>query len=203
MSIVRPSITFFIATTGRSTMRNTLRSLYGQFDHGVDKIEVFFDGPNFTDAGPEYFQPEKDLYGEDLIFHVLPENLGCYGHCIRNKYQGSFHTDYIHHCDDDDSYYENIIPSVKTDLRNNFGKLLIYKFRNVDGIRWNKPVIQHGNIGTPSGMIPNYPELMGWWGEWHGGDANFYETMRDKIGNDNIIFKDLVIYRVRPHVYGD
>lgn len=202
MNIVNPSITFFIATIGRKTMTNTLRSLYGQFNHGRDKIEVFFDGPNFREVGPEYFQPEKDLFGEDLTFHVLPENLGCFGHCIRNVYQGTFNTEYIHHCDDDDNYIENILPQVRNDIKENFGKLLIYKFMNSDGIRWRTQDITHGNVGTPSGLIPNCPEIMGHWGEWAGGDAHFYETTRDKIGMYNIVFKDTVIYRIRPHVYG-
>lgn len=202
MGIENPSITFFIATTGRRTMSNTLRSLYGQFNRGVDKIEVFFDGPTFTDAGPEYFQPEKDMYGEDLIFHVLPQNLGCYGHCVRNAYQGSFHTDYIHHADDDDSYYENVMPQVRTDMKENFGKLIMYKFQNTDGIQWHTQEIKHGNIGTPSGLIPNNPAIMGHWGEWAGGDAHFYMTTIEKLGIQNVVWKNTVIYRVRPHVFG-
>jgi len=202
MSRENPSITFFIATIGRKMMANIIRSLYGQFQHGHDKIEVFFDGPNFQECGPEYFKAEQDLYGEDLRMHVLPENLGCYGHSIRNVYQRSFHTDYIHHADDDDQYIEGCMPQVRTDLIENYGKLSIYKFMNSDGIRWRIPKLEHGNVGTPSGMIPNRPEIMGWWGEWAGGDAYFYETTRDKIGAHNIIFKDTLIYKIRPHVYG-
>lgn len=183
-------------------MTNTLRSLYGQFYHGIDKIEVFFDGPDFTEVGPEFFQPEKDLYGEDLVFHVLPENLGYWGHGIRNKYQGSFSSDYIHHGDDDDNYCEGVLPQIKHDLVVEFGKVLLYRFRNSDGIRWSHRSIEHGNIGTPSGLIPNRPEIFGEWGNFHGGDSQFYSQLREKVGDGNIVWKDLIIYRIRPHVYG-
>ena len=202
MGIARPSITFFGATTGRKTLTNILRSLYGQFDHGNDRIELFFDGPTFTEVGPDYFQPEQELYGEDLIIHLLPENLGCWGHSIRNKFQGTFHTDYISNFDDDDVYAENCMLQVRQDIKENFGKLLMYKFRNCDGIQWREPVIKHGNVGTPTGLIPNDPSILGTWGEFAGGDAYFYETTRDKIGNNNIVWKDFLIYKTRPHVYG-
>jgi hypothetical protein len=202
MSEINPSITFFIATIGKKTLTMVLRSLYGQFNHRVDKIEVFFDGPNFQEVGPEYFKSEQDLYGEDLRMTVLPQNLGCWGHSIRNTYQKTFSTDYIHHADDDDYYVEGALHSVREDLRNHFGKLILYQFRNSDGIRWKDRTIEHGNLGTPNGMIPNRPEIMGTWGEWAGGDAHFYATTADKIGHGNIVWMPTVIYAIRPHVYG-
>lgn len=202
MSIENPSITFFIATIGRRTLKNCIRSLYGQFNHGVDRIEVFFDGPNFYDADPAYFKPEQDLYGEDLIMHVLPENLGYWGHAIRNAYQNTFHTDYIHNCDDDDYYPEAALLRVRSDIQQHYGKLLMYKFRNSDGIQWHVKNIQHGNVGTPTGMIPNRPEIMGEWGYGNGGDYVFYLTTQDKIGKNNIVWIDHIIYKIRPHVYG-
>jgi hypothetical protein len=203
MSQENPNITFFIATTGRKTLANTLRSLYGQFGHGLDVIEVFFDGPNFTEVGPEFFQPEQDLYGNDLKFHVLTENLGCYGHGVRNAYQGTFQSDYIHHMDDDDMYCPDVIPSVRSDMKTFYGKLLIYKFRaHGGGITGGTNNFTCGFVGTPAGLIPNRPEIFGRWVEAYGGDAEFYTQTRDKIGWNNVVYRDRKIVLTRPHVYG-
>jgi hypothetical protein len=198
-----PSICYFIPTLGRKTLTNTLRSLYGQFGHSLDKIEVFFDGSNFTEVGPDYFQSEQDLYGSDLIFHVLDHNLGCYGHGIRNTYQGTFQTDYIHHMDDDDMYANNVIPSIRSDLRTWYGKMIIYKFRaHGGGIVGGSDDFRHGFVGTPAGLIPNRPEIFGHWVEAYGGDADFYSQTRDKIGKGNVVYKNRIIVLTRPHVYG-
>jgi hypothetical protein len=200
-----PSITFLVATNGKKTLRNVLRSMYGQFFHGLDKFEVYFDGPDFAEVGPEYFRDELNLYKVgDLNFHVLPENLGYWGHGIRNTYQKTFTTDYIHHIDDDDCYIENVMPRVHKDLKDNYGKILMYRFRNkgVPYPQWDDPEIRCGNIGTPSGMIPNNPNIMGEWGYFYGGDAQFYEQTRDKIGTENIVWKTLEIVKLRPHLSG-
>lgn len=196
------SITFFIATIGRKTLKNNLRSLFGQF-HWEDRIEIFFDGPSFAEVGPEYFAEEQEMYGKNLVMHVLPENLGCFGHSIRNAYQKSFHTDFVYNCDDDDNFYPDVMNEVHHDLAANLGKLLLYKFRNVDGMRWRNQVIEHGNVGTPSGMIPNIPDIMGHWVEAAGGDSSFYIETASKLGMENVVWKELALMRVRPHVYGD
>src|SRR4030042_4283642 len=117
-----PSIGYLIASIGHSTLTNTLRSLYGQFGHGHDKIYLYFDGK--CDAGFNYFQSEYDLYGSDMIVTMLPENLGCYGHGIRNTYQDKCTTDYIHHMDDDDMYVGNVVPGIRNDLRTFYGKMI-------------------------------------------------------------------------------
>jgi hypothetical protein len=130
MSAVDPNICFFIASIGQKSLKNTLRSLYGQFGYGKDKVYLYFDGR--CDAGVKYFQEEYDLYGSDLIVTMLPGNLGHWGHGIRNKFLSQLPCDYIHNMDDDDAYYPDVIPSVKQDIINNYGKLLIYKFKN-----WN------------------------------------------------------------------
>ncbi len=203
MSKENPNIGFLIPTTGRKTLANVLRSLYGQFGHGHDKIYLYFDGPNFTEVGPEFFQPEQELYGNDLIITILPENLGYYGHGIRNTYQDKLQTDYIHHMDDDDMYCNNIIPTVRSDLRTWYGKLLIYRFRaHGGGIVGGSDNFNCGFVGTPAGMIPNNPSIFGRWTEGYGGDSDFYVQTRDKIGRGNVVYRQTLIVLTRPHVYG-
>lgn len=196
-----PSIGFLIASIGQKTLTNTVRSLYGQFAHGHDKIYLYFDGR--CDAGFDYFKAEYALYGEDMIVTMLPKNLGYWGHGIRNEYQDLCTTDYIHHSDDDDMYADGVVPSIRNDLIEHYGKMIIYRFRHPSGaILWQTPIITGGQIGTPSGLIPNRPEIFGHWKEAYGGDASFYEETQQKIGKENIIFKDRIIYLTKPHIYG-
>lgn len=196
MSKECPSITYFLCTIGKRKMTNIVRSIYGQFIRGHDKIAVFFDGPNFAEVGPEYFQSEWDLYGEDISYTVLPQNLGFWGHGIRNLYQTTFSTDYIYNIDDDDQMIEGIIPSVRSDLATHYGKIIIYKIQARGGLIWNSPTLAYGNVGTPSGFIYNNPKIMGHWGEWYGGDYEFYRSTAEKIGMENIIFDKKIIYKV-------
>lgn len=201
MSIKNPSITYLIASTGRETLKDTLRSLYGQFGFGFDKIKLFFDAR--CDKGIEFFKEEFDLYGDSLEYEIIPENLGFWGHGIRNKYQTTCDTDYIHHMDDDDIYCEGCIPKVRSHLKQNYGKVVIFKFRSHGGrIVWNKPQILDANVGTPSGFIFNRPEIMGTWGLHYGGDFSFYNEVQEKIGKENLIFIDLLIVKTRPKNYG-
>jgi hypothetical protein len=192
------SICFLIASIGKPTLTNTLRSLYGQFAHGNDHILVYFDA--MCVAGWDYFQSERELYGDDLEMIMLPENLGCWGHGIRNKYLREIPQKYtyIHNMDDDDHYNEGVLFQVRADIVNNPDKLLLYKFRNHNGIVvWQHPQIAHGNIGTPSAILPNKPELFGTFGMGYGGDADFYHQTAEKFGMENIVFKDLEIVRCR------
>lgn len=201
MSILTPSITYLIASTGRETLKDTLRSLHGQFMKGVDKIKIYFDGR--CDKGADFFQEEWDLFGDDLHYEILPETLGYWGHGIRNKYQTACITDYIHHMDDDDIYCEGCIPRARGALVNHYGKILICKFRTLgNAVIWSRKNLAFGQIGTPSGFIFNRPEIMGTWGLGYGGDYNFYKEVQDKIGKENIVFYDLLIVKTRPTIYG-
>lgn len=201
MSIRSPSITYLITSTGRLTLKDTLRSLHGQFTHGLDKIRLYMDG-GFQNS-LELFSEEFSMFGNDIFVAPLHENLGYWGHGIRNTYQSHCTTDYIHHMDDDDIYSENCIPSVRSFLRNHYGKVIICKFRTNGGdIIWKKKDIIFGQIGTPSGFIFNRQDVFGTWGYEYGGDYNFYLQVRDNIGKENLVFSDIVVVKTRPIEYG-
>jgi hypothetical protein len=205
MSINNPSITYLITSIGRPFLDVMLRSIHGQFNWDVDKIKIYIDGPVTQDLS--IFYETMDLYNNHVSGSCemwnCNEHLGYWGHGIRNKYQSSCTTDYIFNCDDDDIVAENTMNQVRRDLKDNYGKLLVYKFRTIGGgIIWTDPVIRFGNVGTPSGLIPNRSEIFGEWGLFYGGDYQFYQQTADKIGRENVVFKDIVIYKVRPDVYG-
>lgn len=199
MSIRNPSITYFIASTGRETLKDTLRSLHGQFGFGLDKIRLYFDGETNIDP----FSEEFEMFGKDISVLASSDKLGYWGHGIRNKYQDWCSTDYIHHMDDDDIYSEGCIPTIRSELQSNYGKVLICKFRTLGGrVIWNKKDILFGEVGTPSGFIFNRHEIFGTWGYGYGGDFQFYKDVQDKIGKENLVFSETVVVKTRPAEYG-
>ena len=202
MSQESPSITYFIATTGRPSLENTVRSLYGQFGWGIDKIKIFVDGPQPKNL--DFMGVVSEMYNDrdpgSLEIVHLDENLGFWGHGIRNKYQTTFATDYVHNMDDDDAYVDGHIPLIRNKLSQNFGKVLICKFKSSGNrVVWQNKIVKFGEIGTPSGLIPNRPEVFGEWGYEYGGDFKFYSEVQNHIGKENIVFTDLLIVNTRPH----
>lgn len=201
MSISNPSITYLITSTGRETLKDTLRSLYGQFAFGLDKIRLYFDGG--FDYSLETFSDEFALFGEDIFVAPLLENLGYWGHAIRNQFQSHCSTDYIHHMDDDDIYVEGSLFKIRELMKANYGKVILAKFR-ADGGRvvWKKHSIEYGEIGTPSGFIFNRADIAGTWALRHGGDYLFYKEVEDNIGKENLVFADVLVVKTKPRVYG-
>jgi hypothetical protein len=174
--------------------------LQGQFRYGLDKVRLYFDGEPTIPV--EYFKEELSMFNIDIFWAVSPK-LGYWGHGIRNTYQTDCTTDYIHHMDDDDIYSEGVIPGIRQELKANYGKVLICKFRTLgDTVIWKNPSIQFGQVGTPSGFIFNRPEIFGFWGYEYGGDFNFYKEVEEKIGKENLVFNPTVVVKTRPQVYG-
>lgn len=199
MSIRNPSITYLITSIGKETLKDTLRSLHGQFAGGLDKVHLYFDG----EGDVSQFKEEIDLFGSDIQAVTLKDKLGYWGHGIRNEYQSACSTDYIHHMDDDDIYAEGCIPGIRNELRVNYGKVLIFKFRTLGGrVIWERPSLSFGQVGTPSGFIFNREDVFGRWGLQYGGDYEFYCGVQEKIGKENMVFKPNLVVKTRPKDYG-
>lgn len=199
MSKENPSITYLIASTGRDSLKDTLRSLYGQFGFGLDKIKLYFDGLENTNK----FDDELALYGDDIEVVYLKDALGYWGHGIRNTYQHTCTTDYIHNMDDDDIYVAGCIPTIRHILRIHYGKNIIAKFRADGGrIIWNKKKLIFGEVGTPSGFIFNSSDSLGTWGYVYGGDFEFYNSILERVGKENLVFVDTLVVKTKPEIYG-
>ena len=193
----RPSISFLITTIGRKTLFKTLDSLNGALE-SQDQVNVIFDGKSEIDL--KEFEKYKIMAPCEYNLIMHPENLGYWGHGLRNYYQGNLKGDYIHHIDDDDIYVSFSFPKAREYLIDNFGKLLLFKFwQNKNTSLWQTKKVMFGNLGTPSGMFPNVPDKFGKWGYFYGGDFSFYE---ETCKNFEVEFIDFNLVQVRPHVYG-
>jgi hypothetical protein len=184
-----PSFNILIATVGRPTLQRMLDSLSPQLSES-DCLTLVFDGhatiPEFNTLG---FKCKVQQYCE-------PVALGFWGHAIRNKYAPLLEKrDFVMHADDDDHYYPNVFPELKS-LCSDTNTLYIAKMRDAYGR--NLPdgsFIKLDHIGTPCGIIPYELNMKGTWLTRYGGDGLFYQEI-SALGNP-IVHLSTLIYHVR------
>ena len=191
------TISVFITTIGRPTLNRMLLSLVNELTE-KDTLYIFIDGKDNEAKSKLIINNVVDLFVCEVIIVVEDEQLGYWGHGLRNKYQSQLKGDYIMHADDDDSYIEGSFNKIREKINNseNDDIIFYYKFYTNFSLKyfvWNAPIIALGNIGTPSGIIPNKPDLFGEWGYLHGGDYFFYKSCKFKHEE----FVDEIIYKVK------
>jgi hypothetical protein len=190
-----------IATAGRPSLRKLLDSLKDQLTER-DAITIVFDG----EGGKAKSGIQRDWlkgHQSQIQVHEQTPNLGFWGHGIRSKYQGilSPKCTYIMHADDDDFYHAGAFAKLRK-LCKDPNILYIGKFERVYD---HKPTeyfpphgyntIEIGKIGTPCGIIPWNSAAKAKWGEYHGGDGQYYLDLKDHVAGH--VFLDEVMYSVK------
>lgn len=191
------SLTILLSTIGRVELHCMLNSLKDQLDC-KDYLYIIIDGIQNYCASTEIVNKYKFKCNVNVICE--DNNLGYWGHPIRNKYQKNILGDYIINADDDDIFLFNSISLIKTfcNSKNELKLFRFYENYNKKKYIWRDQKIYCGNIGTPCGLIPNIPEKMGFWEHKRGGDFSFYNT----CSFSNINFIDKFIYCVKPNING-
>lgn len=192
-------LSLLLVTIGRPTLKAMLESINKQIKEN-DYLTIIVDGPDYENDVKNIVKGFDFDCNFELIIH--PENLGYWGHPIRNIYQTKLKGDFILHCDDDDIYLDNAFDDIRESVSKDLNKMYVFKMWISKGgnYRWFNKAVVMGNIGTPMGIIPNKPECMGKWKDFVGGDGRFFESTHKKLGIQNVEFVDKFIYRVRPHV---
>ena len=192
------SISILISTIVNDSLIDMLNSLKYQLSE-CDYLYIIVDGFDHHNKVKQIISNFNDyVYNLEIIYEN--DNLGYWGHGVRNKYQKELKGDYILHADDDDIYIEGSIDIIKKSIAKNIGKMLLFKFYHnykKNEYYWKYPIIKLNNIGTPCGAIPNIPENMGRWEYKYGGDYNFYNSCKF-----DYIFIDEYIYVVKPSENG-
>ena len=191
----KTSLSLLLTTIGRPDLKKMLDSIVSQAKD-IDYLTVVVDGPEYEEAARAIWEPMKDQFKCNCQFIVHPENLGYWGHPLRNFYQKNLQGDFILHCDDDDYYLEGALDKIREVC---VDKNLMYVFKMWIGPngnkRWLSKRVVMGNIGTPMGIIPNNPSIMGNWKNFVGGDGKFFEqTLSNLGGASNARFVDFFIY---------
>jgi len=192
------SISILISTIGNDSLIDMLNSLKYQLSE-CDYLYIIVDGFDHHNKVKQIISNFNDyVYNLEIIYEN--DNLGYWGHGVRNKYQKELKGDYILHADDDDIYIDGAISKIKESISEHNGKMLLFKFYhnfNKNQYIWKTPVLMLNNIGTPCGAIPNIPERMGTWGYKYGGDFDFYNSCEFET-----VFIDEYIYVVKPKING-
>lgn len=156
-------ISFIVATLGRPSLQDTLRSIE---THPGDEIIV---------VGT---MTEPSCREVRFIPHAPG---GDWGHTERNDVTPLARCQYLAHIDDDDVYAPGTRAHMENAMRANPGRPTIFRMRFPNGITlWENEEIRCGNLGTPCLLIPNRPTMLGTWGSFVGGDCHFLETSKWK-----------------------
>lgn len=181
------SFHILIPTMGRDSIFNTLESFKTQLNEN-DYLTIVFDGSNL----PNINNVKKFISTFSCNSNVIVEeqNLGYWGHAIRNKYN-NLPGDFVFHVDDDDDITFNCMDTIRKNCENK-NTIYVFKMKLIHGdIVWKTKEIILGQIGTPSGIIPTHINSTSLFTYRCGGDYDFYKKLeKDK---NNIIYVDEII----------
>jgi hypothetical protein len=189
------SLTVFLTTIGRPSLRTMLESLRLQM-LPCDNLVIAIDGNAYSPRTHNILGLFKDKWPCPITIHDHPVNLGAWGHGLRNHYQGSLPGDYILHADDDDVYSADALSLVRGSITQSG---MLYIFQMVLGNRQiipNPDTISLGNIGTPCGVVANLPIFFGKWEPLRGGDCSFWQQTAQKFGHNKVKYMHKIIYHV-------
>ena len=178
-----------LATIGKNTIFNILNMLKIQLLK-TDFLTIVFDGKNIS-KNIDLIEKYCNNFICKVNIIVEEENLGYWGHGIRNKHN-NLEGDFIYHIDDDDILHEDTFENIrKYCIDINIIYLFKIKLEN-NNIVWKKRIIKEGEISTQSGIIPMHINKNGYWTLRYGGDFDFYNNLSKTY---NIIFIDKIIYK--------
>ena len=177
-----------LATIGKETIYNILNMLKIQLNE-FDYLTIVFDGKKSKNVE----KIKNFLFNFKCKVNVIleNENLGFWGHGIRNKHN-DLTGDFIYHIDDDDILYEDTFLNIRKHC-NNINTIYIFKIMLENKkIIWKNKDIKINEISTQSGVIPQEMNKNGYWALKYGGDYDFYKELSHKY---HVIFIDKLIYR--------
>lgn len=183
------SIHVLLATIGKKSIFNILGQLYDQLLE-IDFLTIVFDGINNSGIS-ENVKKFCENFKCTVKIIIEYENLGYWGHGIRNKYN-DLSGDFIYHIDDDDSLYNNTFEIIRKHCKD-LNTIYIFKIiLENNSIVWKEKKIKYAQISTQSGVIPMQINKDGFFGLFYGGDYEFYNNLSKKY---NILFIDKLIYK--------
>lgn len=177
-----------LATIGKDTIFNILNTLKNQL-YEIDYLTIVFDGQKSKNI--DSIKKYTSQFKCNVNIIVEKNNLGYWGHGIRNKYN-NLEGDFIYHIDDDDMLYDDSFDIIRK-YCNDINVIYIFKIMlKNNSIIWKTEKIKYANISTQSGVIPMHINKEGHWELKYGGDFEFYKNLSNKY---NFLFIDKLIYK--------
>jgi DNA-binding Xre family transcriptional regulator len=182
------SFHILLATIGNKSIFNIIAMLQQQLNK-IDYLTVVYDA---KDKNNTFDKVQKICENFECKVNIImeEENLGFWGHGIRNKYN-DLEGDYIYHIDDDDILYEDSMEIIRKQC-NHKNTIYIFKIRlKNNNIIWVNKRVEYSKISTQSGVIPMHLNKEATWTLKYGGDYDFYKELHAKY---NFVFVNKIIY---------
>jgi hypothetical protein len=188
------SIHVLMATIGKDSIFNILKNLKNELNTN-DYLTIVFDATKNNYENVLNFV--KNIKANVKLI-VEEENLGYWGHGIRNKHN-ILEGDFVYHIDDDDEIVEGSFNYVRQILKDKDTMYIFKIISEINEVIWKSPEIKLNQISTQSGFIPTKLNNKSEWLYKYGGDFYFYKNLEKYINNNNnkIIFIDKIIYKKR------
>jgi glycosyltransferase involved in cell wall biosynthesis len=153
-----PTFSVIIPTTGRTTLKRTLRRLQRE-DRADIEVIVVSDGA----------QPVSERIVAraavrwPAIRYVTGTHTSKWGNSQRM--QGMQHAtgQYLLFIDDDDVHSRGSFTHIRRATRLHPHRIIIFRMRRFDTTLWATPIVALGQIGTPQFLVPNRPNRLGTW----------------------------------------
>lgn len=178
-----------LATIGKESIFKILKMLDEQLT-SIDYLTIVFDG---KDKSKNIIKITNYVSTFKCKVNIIveEENLGYWGHGIRNKHN-DLEGDFVFHIDDDDLLCDNSFDIIRKHCKDTN---IIYIFKIMlenGGIVWKTKSLKYSHISTQSGIIPTHINKNGYWELKYGGDFDFYKNIADRY---HILFIDNLIYK--------
>ncbi len=168
MQSAQVSISFIVPTIGRSSLRETIRSIETR---PSDEILVV--------GNVAVAKQQLDALSIARCTFLECKPGGDFGHSERNFVMPFAKGSYCAHIDDDDIYTTGHRLAQSMAMLLFPDRPVLFKMRYPNGITlWQDKEIRCGNVGTPMMLIPNVPAKLGTWMPFVGGDCAFLESSK-------------------------
>jgi hypothetical protein len=182
------SFHILIATIGKDSIFNCLVKLKKQL-YEKDYLTIVFDGPESENIDEVKIFTKRFKCTVNII--IESENLGHWGHAIRNKHK-NLDGDFVWHIDDDDDIPWNSIDLIRKNCIDNSTMYVFKMSHPIHGILWKTRTITWCEISTQMGIIPIDVNKNSSFEYYYGGDYNYYKKIEG--AGVNIEYIDEIIY---------
>jgi glycosyltransferase involved in cell wall biosynthesis len=200
-----PKLSVIIPTIGRSTLENTLRSVYHQIMYEIDNvrdIEVLVIGDTHDDKFKDTLVFAESIarrYNTKYIGH--DGGVNCYGHPQRNFGQRIAKGAWLAYLQDDDIYTHGSFRSILASINTHPVCPRLFRTQTWQaGVVWKTQDLTVGNIDADCIVTPNVQDKLGKWEYVYEGDFKFIKQTCEMW--NRVLWVDYVIAQGRPNGVG-
>ncbi len=153
-----PSISVVIPTSGRRSLRRTLRRLRRE-DAGDLEVIVVSDGPQPV---AEKIAGRLSRRWPDLRYHEGPATHN-WGNAQRMAGIERARGSHLMFIDDDDVTVRGAFAAIRREVARNPDRILLFRVKRHGELLWRTPAVAFGNVSTQQVVIPNRPGSVGSW----------------------------------------